>query len=117
MNTSAAQIHYRHTAPEGFAVNFPVEQIFGEAHSRFTGARRISEDGVVVESMPDDGHSQYRWLSFKLPGTNISIKALGEFAGSSLEEGETHLKFKHIWPDARRELNRFLASNVSTVAA
>ena len=117
MKTSTAQIHYRHTAPEGFKVNFPVEQIFGTAHSRFTGARRISEDGVVVESMPDDGHNQYRWLSFSLPGTNIRIKALGEFAGSSDAEGETHLKFKHIWPDARRELNRFLASNVAQAAA
>ena len=117
MKASAAQIHYRHTAPEGFKVNFPVEQIFGAAHSRFTGALRISEDGVVVESMPDDSFNRYRWLSFDLPGTNIRIKALGEFAGSSDTEGETHLKFKHIWPDARKELNRFLASNVSKVAA
>ena len=117
MAGNAAQIHYRHTTPEGLEAVFPVEQQFRKDHSRVTGAVRISEEGVVVEAMPDDMESRYRWLAFQLPGTNVEIKALGEFAGSCDSKGETMLRFKHLWPEARRELQRFLAAHVTCAAA
>ena len=114
---AAAQIHFRHASPEGYAIRFPVEQRLADNHSRVTTALRIQDCGVVVEAMPDDALTRYRWLSFRIPGTNFNVRALGEFAGSSLEDGETSLTFKHIWPDAKRELERYLAAHVVPSAA
>lgn len=116
MNTNSAQIHYRHTAPDGMDVEFSVEQIFSAERSRVTRALRISEEGLVLEAMPDDRENRYMWLSFNLPGSNHSIRALGEFQESADSVGETSIGFKHLWPEARRQLTRYLASNTTLVA-
>ena len=74
---AAAQIHFRHASPEGYSVRFPVEQKLSGNHSRVTTALRIQDSGVVVEAMPDDPLTRYRWLSFRIPRNQFQRTCIG----------------------------------------
>ena len=116
MHTMAAEVETGNSQSTVF-VQFPLTQIFNESRSRTTTASRISLAGVVVDAMVDDGEHPYRWLDFCIPGTNREIRALAQFQGTDERSGETFLSFKHLWPEARLQLDRFLAANQVQVAA
>ena len=65
--------------------------------------------------MPDDGTHRYLWLSFTLPGSNEEIRALGEYHRSCERSGQTHVRFKHLFPDYRAKLLRFLDAHAELV--
>lgn len=105
----------QHQRGPGVSADFPVQQIFSTHHARTTRAVRVADDGITLVRMPDDTFIRYVWLSFTLPGTNEVIRALGEIQGSSGELGYTRIRFKHIFPDHRTRLLRFLDAHRQTL--
>jgi hypothetical protein len=106
--TALAYVNDRHGQDEVVPVGFPVEQTYGPQHSRITRALQLSSTDITLERMPDDGDNRFMWLAFSLPGTSEEIKALGEFEFSDEMTGETTIRFKHLFPDVRDKLERYL---------
>ena len=106
--SALAYVHDRHAFEEAVPVGFPVQQTYGPQHARITRALQISMTEITLERMPDDGHNRFMWLDFTLPGSSEEIKALGEFEFSDELSGETTIRFKHLFPDVREKLERYL---------
>jgi hypothetical protein len=113
----APTIHKRHVEAANLSVDFPVQQCFSADHTRVTRATSLSEYGITLERMPDDGFVRHLWLRFTLPGTSGEIPALVELLRSSVTDRETRMRFVHLYPADRRRLVQFLDVHRAVVQA
>jgi hypothetical protein len=78
---------------------------------KFTAtAVELSEEGMLLEgpAYPADIDPRFVWLEFGLGVDDKKISALGEIVDSG---PKTRVRFKHIFPDYKRELQDFLGAD------
>lgn len=68
---------------------------------------RIDGDGMTVEGVADVELGRFVWCDIDLP--NGPVKALGEVLRRDPLELAMEVRFKHLFPDARRRLLTSLA--------
>lgn len=91
---------------------FVVKEILdGERHYHALG-NGLSLEGIELDTpaelLADD---RFLWLEFNLPETREKIRALGEI--TDRKTFSVSVKFKHLFPDQRAKLARFLTPDVS----
>lgn len=91
---------------------FVVKEFFGSNQVLHAMGNQLTTEGMVLDN-PATLLEQYRfmWLEFTLPGSSAPIRALGEVVGR--DEGSVQVKFKHVFPDQKRKLASYFASQVS----
>ena len=88
----------------------PVTESQGPGTAREAYATRVGPTGMEMNLLGSPT-SRYSWVEFSLPTNGYRIKALGEVvAVSGSGEGKTRvqLRFKHLFPQDRREMDGFL---------
>jgi hypothetical protein len=71
--------------------------------------------GITVRLLEPAPASTHTWIRFGLPDGSQSCMALGEVVEHN--DDVLRLRFKHIFPDARRALRRALAQSSATPQA
>ena len=97
---------------------FKVEQIWSTTERRASQAVRLGPDAIWLSRMPGDERKRFLWLDFTLPGSNEQVRALGEVepaADSSVRW--TCVRFKHLFPDQQRAVERFVSAHRPRMAA
>ena len=90
----------------------PARQIIDDARCFETTVTSIGLAGVSVRAeTPALDDVRFVWLEFRLPGEGSDepetrIRALGEL--TSRDGGEQCVRFKHLFPDHRRSVERFV---------
>lgn len=94
------------------AGSFEVKETLGGNQVIMASGNSLGHDGMVLDTPAQLlSDNRFLWLEFGLPATQERVKALAEVT----ERGPFHVKvrFKHLFPDQRKKLNDFLASQVS----
>ena len=92
-----------------FEGGIPARQIVDEKRRFDTTVTSIDRGGVRLRAVPSDLENvRFVWLEFRLPGEAATpIRALGELTGR--EGDEQRVRFKHLFPDHRRSVERFIS--------
>ncbi len=88
-----------------------VDHILGEGFEARCQTEDLSATGMRISRMPGEewGMPRHVWLQFQLPGDGAEvIRALGELRYEDAEAPVRGFRFKYIYPQARRRLERFL---------
>lgn len=100
------------------AASFKVEQVWSSTEARTTQAVRVGPEAIWLSRMPGDDRKRFLWLEFTLPGTNQRIRALGEvLPAPDATVRWTCVRFKHLFPDQQRVVERFVSAHRPRMAA
>lgn len=98
--------------------SFKVEQVWSASERRATQAVRIGPDAIWLSRMPGDERKRFLWVEFTLPGSNEQVRALGEVeAAADPSVRWTCIRFKHLFPDHQRMVERFVSAHRPRLAA
>jgi hypothetical protein len=91
---------------------FSVKEIFGPNHVVNAVGHQLTSEGMVLHgaAVPPEQH-RFLWLEFQLPGQTSHVKALGEVVNR--EDEQVQVRFKHLFPDHRKQLSEFLLRRTS----
>lgn len=93
--------------------SFPVREILSETVTLESFATEIDRGGIeLTRSSAAAPAARFVWLEFALPDApEKRMRALGEYVD------EQRIRFKHLFPDHRVRLERYLAAHAERRAA
>jgi len=101
-------------------VSLFVNQEFDDRRQTLSMSLDLSGEGITLISLlKGEGgpKGRHAWVRFRLPGQPRPINALGEVVHRHADEGlsleRTGIRFKFLFPDQRRMLERYLAEIAS----
>lgn len=101
---------------EDVPATFTVTQILAPDRMRKVQAMRIGPSAIYLSGAPAEG-ARFFWLDFVLPGSNDRIRALGEAMHAPRDAQWTCVRFKHLFPDQRVHVQRFVDAHRTRLAA
>lgn len=101
-------------------VSLFVNQEYDDRRQTLSMSLDLSGEGITLISLLRDDaapDSRHAWVRFRLPGEPRPINALGEVVHRHADQGlslqRTGIRFKFLFPDQRRMLERYLADIAS----